>query len=603
MPETASPQETPIADHGMIGDLRSVALVSLRGTIDWFCPERFDAPSVFAGILDNERGGSWEIVPSDDGTPRTTQFYFPDSNVLVTRLMNEDGVVELQDFMPVGEGQRIIRRVNCVRGEMRLHSVLAPRFDYGRSTDQAAAQQGDAVVMSDGGPTLTLTAGVPLEIRDRDVHADLELSEGETVTLVLHVGDVVSEHCHDPEVARQLFEETVSYWRDWLHSSTYTGRWREMVQRSALTLKLLTYEPTGAIVAAPTTSLPEMIGGSRNWDYRYVWMRDAAFSVYALIRLGFTEEAAAFSRWTSERIAERSGDGTDPLQVMYRLDGGTDLPEEELDNLRGHAGSRPVRIGNGAVDQRQLDIYGELIDSIYLYDKYGEPISHDTWMDLTGIVDWLCEHWDEPDSGIWEERSEPRNHTFSRLMSWVALERVIRMARKRGLPADIGRWSRARDDIYMQIMEQGFSSEANAFVGHLGHEDMLDASLLLMPMVKFCSPMDPRFVSTLEAIEANLVADTLVYRYDPANASDGIDGQEGTFSICSFWYVEALTRVGRLADARLALEKMFTYANHLGLYAEEISATGEQRGNFPQAFTHFALISAAYNLDRALNAR
>ncbi len=592
--------ETPIAGHGLIGDLRTVALVTEAGTIDWFCPERFDGPSVFAAILDGERGGHWTIAP-EAARSRTTQFYFPDSGVLVTRFMTREGVVELQDFMPVSEHQRIVRRVSCVRGRMRLRSELRPRFDYARA-EHRTRRNHDGVVLATDELKLTLFAGTELHTEHGDVLARADVTEGDTVTFVLHVGDVGVPGCHASDAARTLFDETVGFWRDWLGTSTYRGRWREMVHRSALTLKLLTYAPSGAIVAAPTAALPETIGGERNWDYRYVWMRDAAFSVYALIRLGFTEEARAFNHWTARRIADGAGRDGPPLQVMYRLDGDPDLSEETLEHLSGHAGSAPVRIGNDAATQRQLDIYGELIDSIYLYDKYGSPISHDTWVALTGILEWLGEHWDAPDAGIWEGRGEESSHTFSRLMCWVAFERMIRMARTRGLPADIVAWSATRDAIYAQIMDRGYSAERQAFVGVLG-DGVLDASLLLMPMVKFCSPSDPRFLSTLEAIESELVADTLVYRYDPAVAPDGVDGLEGTFSICSFWYVEALTRAGRLADARLALEKMFTYANHLGLYAEEVSATGEQRGNFPQAFTHFALISAAYNLDRALDAR
>ena len=285
---------------------------------------------------------------------------------------------------------------------------------------------------------------------------------------------------------------------------------------------------------------------------------------------------------------------------MYRVDGSPDLEEEELGHLAGYGDSAPVRIGNGAAKQLQLDIYGELIDSIYLFDKYGTPISHDTWQALTRILEWLMDNWDRPDKGIWETRVKEQNHTFSRLMCWVAIERMVRMARKRGLPADVVRWTSVRDEIYAQIMERGWNDERKTFIQRLD-DGVLDSSLLLMPMVKFCAPTEPRFISTLTAIESDLVADTLVYRYDPSDSPDGLDGGEGTFSICSFWYVEALTRAGRLEDARLALEKMFTYANHLGLYAEQVGSTGEQLGNFPQGFTHFSLISAAYNLDRALS--
>jgi GH15 family glucan-1,4-alpha-glucosidase len=403
----------------------------------------------------------------------------------------------------------------------------------------------------------------------------------------------------DEQEAGEAFNRTVRYWRGWLAKSTYRGRWREMVHRSALTLKLLTYRPTGALVAAPTTSLPEGIGGQRNWDYRYTWIRDAAFSLYGLLRLGFTEEAEAFMGWLSDRYRESAGRGDGPLQIMYCIDGRPEMEEQVLDHLEGYRGSSPVRVGNGAATQLQLDTYGELIDSVYLYNKYGQPISYDDWSALVGIVEWICDNWDRPDEGIWEVRGGRQNFTYSRMMCWVAIERAIRMARQRGLPADLNRWRDQRDAITQQIMERGWHPERNAFVQHYD-TDVLDASVLLMPLTKFIAPRDPRWLSTLDAVGEELVSDSLVYRYNIEASPDGLQGEEGTFSICTFWYVEAMARAGHLDEARLAFEKMLTYANHLGLYSEEIGPSGEALGNFPQAFTHLALISAAVNLDAQL---
>jgi GH15 family glucan-1,4-alpha-glucosidase len=594
----------PIAQHGLIGDLRSCALVGTDGTIDWFCAPRFDSPSIFGSVLDAEKGGCWRLEPPH-GSSTTSQFYFPDSNILITRFMTPSGVAEIHDFMVLRRAedpdhrQRIVRRIVPVRGNTEFQMTLAARPDYGR-LEPGLESADHGVLISGGDVRLRLTASVDLEIVDDTIIASLTLAEGSAAAMfVLEVLDAEATVTATAEIdGDDLFTSTATYWRSWIEQSTYTGRWREAVNRSALTLKMLTHEPSGAVIASPTASLPETIGGSRNWDYRHVWIRDAAFSLYGLLKLGFTREADAFMRWLSERMGESGAEDTGPLHVLYDIDG--NLPDEvTLDHLEGYCGSRPVRIGNAAKDQLQLDIYGELIDSVYLFNKYGRGISAALWEDLTRAVDWLLDNWQQPDAGMWEIRDQPRHHTTSLLMSWVAIERMMRIARQRGLPGDLSRWAAARDAIYHQIMTDHWDEQQGAFVAFAG-ATTLDAGVLLMPMVKFVAPNDPRFLSTLTAIEQRLVSDTLVYRYDLQESPDGIDGREGTFSLCSFWYVEALTRTGRLDEARLALEKMFTYANHVGLYAEEIGLAGEQLGNFPQAFTHLSLISAALNLDRAL---
>ncbi|MDX3246774.1 glycoside hydrolase family 15 protein [Streptomyces sp. ME18-1-4] len=596
----------PIAEHGLIGDMHTVALVGTNGTIDWYCCPRFDSPSVFGAVLDADRGGAFRIAPDCDGWT-SKQLYLPDTTILITRFLMPGGVGEVQDFMPpprTGEAahrHRMIRRVLAVRGQMGFVVDLVPRFDYARARHEVELTPHGALFRS---PELQLGLSTrhPLQIvGDRDIRGRVALRAGETATFVLdrvQPGERQVPYA-DADIAAE-FDATVAFWRRWLRGSRYSGRWRETVHRSALTLKLLTYAPTGAIVAAPTTSLPEELGGARNWDYRYTWMRDAAFSLYALLRLGFTEEAGAFMEWLEQRFRHAADCGeAGPLQIMYGIDGRAELPEEELSHLEGYMGSAPVRIGNRAATQLQLDIYGELMDSVYLCNKYGRPLYHDGWMELTRNLEWLMDHWDQPDEGIWETRTGRRDYTYSRLMSWVAVERAVRMARQRGLPADLPRWMAVRDTIYNQIMKRGWNPARQAFVQHYD-TDVLDASLLIMPLCKFVAPTDPRWISTLDAITAELVSDSLVYRYNAEASPDGLVGTEATFSMCSFWWVEALARAGRLDEARLAFEKMLTYANHVGLYSEEIGPTGEQLGNFPQAFTHLALISAAYNLDRQI---
>jgi GH15 family glucan-1,4-alpha-glucosidase len=603
----------PIESYGIIGNMRTAALVGTDGSIDWYCFPHFDSPSVFAAILDDRKGGRFQITSTHDSV-HYKQLYWPDTNVLITRFLCPDGVGEVEDFMPVGEAaehdrsNQLIRRVHVSRGHMQFRIVCRPAFDYARAQHELELVRDGAVFRSEG-LTLGLATDAELRAVDGGVEGTFELKAGETKVFVLRkmAGLHDCGSAPGPAESQELFEETVEFWRKWLGQCNYRGRWREIVYRSALTLKLLTFQPTGAIVAAPTCSLPESIGGTRNWDYRYTWIRDAAFSLYGLLRLGFTSEAAAFVGWLDARY--READESGPLQTLYGIDGRHELPESTLDHLEGYRGSGPVRIGNGAADQLQLDIYGELLDSMYLYNKYGAPLSHDSWTHLRGLLDWLCDNWHRDDEGIWEVRGGRQHFVYSKLMSWVAMDRGLRLAGKRSLPADEARWRNVRNEIYEEILSRGWCPKRQAFVQSYGSE-CLDASALIMPLVFFLAPNDPMMIRTIEAIncrpaEGGLVSDGLVYRYNVEHADDGVGGDEGTFNMCSFWLVEALTRAGRvepeyLTKARLLFEHMLGYANHLGLYAEETGPTGEALGNFPQAFTHLALISAAFNLDRSL---
>ena len=606
----------PIENYGLIGNMRTSALVGMNGSIDWFCFPHFDSPSVFAAILDEHNGGSFKIATQGKDVIHK-QFYWPDTNVLVTRFLSAQGVGQVVDFMPVGLKETelgyhgIIRRVQAIRGTLTFSLECYPAFDYARGSHRTTLTPRGARFEADG-LTLGLGSTIPLQRRDTGVIAEFELQEGHELSFSLQAINREHDSCLSvsQDQAETLFRQTVDYWRRWLTQCTYRGRWREMVHRSALTLKLLTFEPTGAIVAAPTCSLPEDVGGYRNWDYRYTWIRDAAFTLYALLRIGFIDEAEQFMQWLEARCRELKADGS--LQIMYGIDGRHELPEESLPHLEGYKQSSPVRVGNNAYAQLQLDIYGELLDSVYLYNKYGTPISYDLWKHLRRLVNWVCDNWQRPDDGVWEVRGGSQHFLYSKLMCWVAVDRGLRLADKRSFPADRGRWLHVRDEIYEEIMTKGWSESRRAFVQRY-ESDTLDAANLMMPLVFFVSPTDPRMLSTLDAInqppeKGGLIANALVYRYNVNETADGIEGGEGTFNICTFWLVEALTRAGRadharLDQARLMFEQMLGYANHLGLYAEETGHHGEGLGNFPQAFTHLALISAAFNLDRALGSR
>jgi GH15 family glucan-1,4-alpha-glucosidase len=590
-----------IEDHAIIGDLHTIALVGLDGTIRFLCAPFFDSPSVFASLLDEERGGRFELAAAfDDPTHR--QLYLPDTNVLLTRFLHDDGVAEVSDFMPVadiGVPHNIVRRAKAVRGDVPFVMRCAPRFDYARA-NHTIQRVNDGVVFTSGDTAMRLRASVPIDIDGPDAIARFVLHAGETASFVLELVITEASPCAEPDYVVDAFKATSNFWRAWAGRATYRGRWREMVLRSALTLKLLTSQRYGSIIAAPTFGLPEHIGGHRNWDYRFTWIRDASFTLYGLMRLGYTEESAAFMRWVEARCAELEPDGS--LQIVYGLDGRHDLPEEELTHLGGYMGSRPVRIGNDAVHHLQLDIYGELLDAIYLYDKYGEPISYDLWRNVRRLIDWVCANWRRADESIWEVRSGQREFLYSRVLCWVAIDRAMRMAMRRSLPAPLAHWHDHLDAIYADVFDRFWDAERATFVQSPGSRT-LDASTLLMPLVRFISPTDPRWLSTLRAIEDGLVTDSLVYRYrTDDDLFDGLPPGEGTFSMCSFWYVECLSRAGDVLKARHFMEKMLGYANHVGLYGEELGPRVQHLGNFPQAFTHLALISAAYDLDRRLSA-
>ncbi|MEO6090275.1 MAG: glycoside hydrolase family 15 protein [Umezawaea sp.] len=601
----------PIEGHGLVGNLQTAALIARDGTIDWWCVPRFDAPSVFGSVLDARRGGRCRIGPVGDRRAGR-QLYFPDTPVLITRFATDGGVGEVVDFMPPAgttatNRHRLIRMVRCVRGRVEFELEVAPRFDYGLGRHRTILTD-DGAVFENSETTLVLhtvrgpgdprAAGVEL-IGQGDVHAVIPLEEGQVRGVVLETNPGGPPMALGVADVEEAFDATVRHWHEWLSRSTYRGRWREAVDRSAITLKLLTYAPTGAIVAAPTAGLPELVGGERNWDYRYTWVRDASFAVSSLLDLGFTDEAAAFARWLADRYEER-GDG--PLKVLYRVDGSPDVPEHVLGHWEGYRGSAPVRIGNAAGGQLQLDIHGELFDAMHRAHQAGLRVGRQGWRALSGVLDWLADNWDQPDEGIWETRGGRQDFTYSRVMSWMAFDRGLKIADSQSLPAPVERWRAIRDDIHEQVWQRGWSTGRRAFTQRYG-SDALDASLLRMGRTGFIAPHDPAWQDTLTAIERDLVVDDQVLRYEQSVSPDGLVGAEGTFSLCTFDFVCELARAGRTAKARLVFEKALTHANHLGLYAEELGPTGEQLGNFPQAFTHLALVEAAVVLDRALTGR
>lgn len=600
----------PIENYGIVGDLNTVALVGMNGSIDFMCFPDFDSPSIFAKLLDAEKGGYFSLHPEKENY-RTRQMYLPDTNVLLTRFLSDEGVVEITDFMPVGETceqNDLVRRVTCVRGTMKFHLSCRPRFNYARSGHQLEFKGKQAVFKSKGedGIAFCLRSNVALQQEDNDVLATFTIKPGQKIDFVMEAYDQ-SQDCDDepgePIEPIERFVDsrlrlTIKYWKNWISKSTYKGRWMEIVNRSALVLKLLTSRNYGSIVAAPTFGLPEWLGGVRNWDYRYTWIRDASFTVYALLNLGYRKEATHFMQWIEKRCQDIGSAGY--LGLMYKLNGDHELTESELSHLEGYQQSSPVRIGNAAHHQLQLDIYGELLDAVYLYNKYAEPISYDLWKSLEDQINWLCDNWKQPDEGIWEVRGGKKYFLYSRMMCWVAVDRAVRLGQMRPFPFP-EKWPKVRDEIYNSVFEDFWDDEKQCFVQSKG-SDEVDGATLLMPLIRFLSPRDPRWLSTLKVIEENLVSDFLVYRYrSDEGESDGLPGEEGTFSMCTFWYVECLAKAGEIEKARLNFEKMLGYANHLGLYSEMLGFQGEHLGNTPQAFTHLGLISAAISLDQQLN--
>lgn len=676
-----------IGDHGLIGNLRTAALVSIDGSVESYCVPNFDSPSIFARILDKDKGGHFAIFPK---TPFSTkQNYLPNSNILQTKFMNDRGVATVTDFLPRQPSSAttrpllswLIRRVECVRGTLPLRLECAPAFNYARSPhtteiihDTSIAHTSDPCAPgSDAKPHMKALFSSPeadldldlryvsesslenvaepeIDFRKYDlmgqghlglsVQSDFELVEGQAVTFILRTPlkhaypDAVkpskekadqlgvsferlvmtTSDLRAPEdpiltksLMRELLNATNSYWNAWIRRSTYQGSWKEAVNRSALALKLLIYEPTGAVIASPTFSLPEYIGGTRNWDYRASWIRDSSFTLYALIRLGFTYEANAYMSFIFDRVKDKNPDGS--LNIMYTIHGEKLFPEEELSHLDGHKGSKPVRIGNGAIDHVQLDIYGELMDCIYLGQKYGRPLGYDMWIAVRELVDYVVKVRNNPDLSIWEVRGAQKHFTYSKVMMWVAIDRGLRLAEKRSFPCpQRNKWLEARDQLYEDIMEKAWNKELQIFGQSYEDTDVLDSSLLIMPLVFFSTPADPRFISTLKRVlltpeRGGLTSNGLVYRYDVTKSDDGVGGEEGTFCLCTLWCIEALARAGEyekplLNKAIAMFEDFLQYTNHVGLCTEEISPAGDGLGNAVQGFTHVTLISAAYNLSR-----
>ena len=591
----------PIGDYGLIGDMHSCALVGLDGSIDWACFPRFDSPSVFAAILDDEKGGRFRIAPTQ--AYEVSQRYLPDTNILSTVFQTSSGELELVDFMPLGPDgdplaspHEIHRLVRCTRGEVEASCLFQPRFDYAADVPRLEAHA-HGVIARGQGETGVLSADQSFLVEGGAAVARFTLTQGQEAAFVYAHG-----RASPPSVAtfssQSRVLEAQRYWVSLAEGIDYEGPWRDQVIRSVLVLHLLTYQPSGAMVAAATTSLPEAIGGQRNWDYRYCWVRDAVFVLGILFRLGDNDEAQRFYGWLldASTATDRS------VHVLYGIAPESDLTERELEHLEGYKGSRPVRIGNGAAEQFQLDVYGELIMSVDTWHRYGGDIDAKTWDLVQGFAERVVKNWQSPDRGIWEIRGPEGHFVFSKVMSWVALYRAASLARHLGLgnELDVSRWEQTAEQIKQEVMQRGWSEEKQSFVQRYGSDD-LDASNLLIGYLGFLLPEDPRIRSTVQATWQELGEGTLMRRYESSAIGDGLQGEEGAFTICSFWLIGALLACGRVQEAHTMFEEMLGYSNHLGLFAEMIDpVTKEMLGNFPQAFSHVGLLHTARNLAAAL---
>ncbi|KAJ5489464.1 hypothetical protein N7539_004354 [Penicillium diatomitis] len=671
------PLYNAIEDYGLIGDMHTCALVSKAGSLDYMCWPVFDSPTVFCRLLDAKKGGYWSVNPAESVVDaHNKQRYLPYSNLLETRWTNEDGVVTLLDYFPVApkkatqstrllsgycpckeaganrfksglQHSGLIRKIECSRGSMELEVKLFPAFNYARDTHQArakldndldahrlqtvhfesASERLELEIFASsrepdkmGMPKASFTLEEHSGSMGRGLVAIIRLSEGQAMQFVLHSPEkAVPGPAMIGAYLEKMEEETSDFWTDWTRQCTFRGHYRETVERSLLILKLLTYKPTGAIIAAPTFSLPESVGGSRNWDYRYSWVRDTAFTLYVFLKMGYSREAEDYVNFIFERIFPHAAQEIEPrskqpfLPLMFTIRGECDIPEVELDHLDGYRGSKPVRIGNAAVFHTQLDIYGELLDSIYLYNKHGNPISYDQWAAIRRMVNYVIGVRHQKDMSIWESRGQIQNFIYSKVMMWVALDRGVRLAEKRAsLPCpDRLHWIQVRDDLYDEIMERGYNKERGHFCQSYETREVLDASILIAPLVFFVAPNDPRFINSLKCIlrgsdKEGLSSAKLVFRYDHLKANDGVGGAEGAFIMVTFWLVEAMARAAKFDVPipnlwKLALshfDNILSYSNHLGMFSEEVAISGEQMGNTPQAFSHLACVSAAMNLER-----